>query len=334
MLKIRRFAKLLVLFSLMSYSMVSTGQDLVFSQYFKSPLLLNPGFAGISPYPYISLNYRNQWPSLDNAYTTYAASYNQYFDRAKSGLGVQLVQDNQADGILSTSKIGVTYAYNLDFTSGYSLKLGIGVEFNQQRLQWDKLIFGDQIDLINGPDASRISTETRPSQLSTGYGNINTGFLFFNEQWYIGFAMFNLNKPTTSFGLAQNDSNRGIPLRYSLHTGYQIVLSDNKKYGATFFQPTALVTNQTGFWQANVGLTYGIDVFEAGLFLRTTETNRDAVIAMIGYNIGFVDVTYSYDINISELNNSGGSHEIGVIFDLKTKYPPKSKLNDCLKLFK
>ena len=47
-------------------------QDPVFSQFYATPMQLNPAFAGTTYAPRITLNYRNQWPSWPNAYTTYA----------------------------------------------------------------------------------------------------------------------------------------------------------------------------------------------------------------------------------------------------------------------
>ena len=45
--------------------------------FMRLPLRLNPAFAGTTYAPRITLNYRNQWPSLNNAYETYAVSYEQ-----------------------------------------------------------------------------------------------------------------------------------------------------------------------------------------------------------------------------------------------------------------
>ena len=63
------------------------GQDPHFTQYYANPLYLNPAFAGSDICPRFSMNYRNQFPNF-GAYQTYSASYDQYVDAVKGGLGM------------------------------------------------------------------------------------------------------------------------------------------------------------------------------------------------------------------------------------------------------
>ena len=50
---------------------IANAQDPNFSQFFASPLTLNPALTGKFDGVYrIAGNYRNQWPSINNAYTT------------------------------------------------------------------------------------------------------------------------------------------------------------------------------------------------------------------------------------------------------------------------
>ena len=55
-------------------------QDAGFSQFYANPIYLNPALTGNRSNPTLSLNYRNQWPSLQSSFTTYAASWDQHFD--------------------------------------------------------------------------------------------------------------------------------------------------------------------------------------------------------------------------------------------------------------
>jgi type IX secretion system PorP/SprF family membrane protein len=310
------------------------GQDLVFSQYQKSPLLLNPGFAGVSPYPIFTLNYRNQWAQFDNAYVSYAGSYNQYFPSVRSGLGVQVTSDVQADGIIKQNSLGLYYSYTLEFAGDNFMKLGLGGTFGQTSLDWNRLIFSDQIDRINGPDGTLSSAEVAPNDLSSAYFDISTGFLFYNKKWFVGLGLFHLNTPNIGFSL-NSDISSGNPLRYSIHAGYQIDLWDTKGSDAAFIQPMVLFTRQAKFTQLNVGAASQFSSILLGVFYRhSVVENQDAVIGMMGYQFDLVDVTYSYDYTVSNLGGSGGSHEIGVVFDLEAILPPRSKLNDCLKLFR
>ena len=315
-------------------SVVLKSQDLVFSQFYNAPLLLNPAFTGVTQYPTFTLNYRNQWPSFDNAYVSYAGSYNQYFAKARSGLGMQITSDVEADGILVNNSVGLYYSYTLEFSGDNYLKMGLAGTIGQSKLDWSRLVFGDQIDPTGGFTGQINSEETIPNNLSTQYFDISSGFLFYNKSFYIGFGLFHLNNPSIGYRL-NGPSDNGIPLRISAHAGYQVNLWDTKSKYPSFIQPTVLVTRQAQFTQVNVGVGAQLGRALGGMFYRHTVNNPDAFIAYMGYQLDVVELTYSYDITVSQLaGRSGGSHELGVVFDLEVVLPPKSKLNDCLKLFR
>lgn len=325
---------ILVVFGLIGSCGILRSQDLVFSQFNHSPLLLNPGFTGLSPYPIFSINYRNQWPSIDNAYVSYAGSYHQYFPSVRSGLGLQITSDTEADGIISNNSAGVYYSYSIQFSNDNYLKMGLAGTIGQTKLDWSRLVFGDAIDVINGNDGSLSTSEISPTNLGSGYFDVSTGLLFYNSRWFAGLGIFHLNKPNDGFSL-NNNSQNGNPIRVSLHGGYQIDIGYTKGKSPSFIQPTVLLTNQADFTQVNIGLAGQFSTIKVGAFYRHTISNPDAAIVWLGYSFGLVDLTYSYDFTVSQLSGqSGGSHEIGVVFDLESILPPRSKLNDCLKLFR
>lgn len=324
---------LFVFLGIISFSDSLKSQDLVFSQFNNAPLLLNPGFAGISPYPIFTINYRNQWQRFDNAFVSYAGSYNQYFPSVRSGLGVQITSDVQADGILKNNTAGLYYSYTLEFSGDNFLKMGLAGTIGQSSLDWDRLVFGDQLDVIDGNDGNTATSEVSPNDLRSSYFDVSTGFLFYNQNWYVGVGLFHLNRPNTGFSL-NNQISSGNPLRFSVHGGYQINLWDTKGSDTAFIQPTVLFTNQAEFSQLNLGLAGQFSTILVGAFYRHTISNPDAAIVWLGYKFDVIELTYSYDFTVSQLNGSGGSHEIGVVFDLEAILPPKSKLNDCLKLFR
>ena len=67
---------LLFLTVCVSLASVVTAQDPNFSQFFASPLTLNPALTGKFDGDFrFAANYRNQWPSINNAYTTGTASF-------------------------------------------------------------------------------------------------------------------------------------------------------------------------------------------------------------------------------------------------------------------
>jgi len=296
-----KFCILLLFFA--AYNL--NGQDPIYSQYYTAPLQLNPAFAGNTDYPLFHANYRLQWPSIAQAYTTYSASYDQYFENTRSGLGFHVLSDDAGNGILKTTKLSGIYSYKILFNGDYNLKIGLEAGYIQTRLDWNKLIFNDQLDpstgLITNGGSVIPSSEDMPQNLSSGIFDISSGVLLYNPLYYVGISFKHLNNPQNSL-LGSSESFVGLPTRISLHGGLQI----NFDRG-----------NKIGFWY------------------RTTFNNSDAVIFTTGAKLENIKLQYSYDYTISELGlDTGGTHEISIKMALESLGPKKSKYNDCLSLFR
>jgi hypothetical protein len=71
-----------------------------------------------------------------------------------------------------------------------------------------------------------------------------------------------------------------------------------------------------------------------GLWFRHTFGNSDAIIVLAGYEMKFFKIVYSYDLTVSKLGtNTGGAHEISLIFNFENKKKYQD-YNNCLKLFR
>ena len=82
-------------------------QDPHFSQFFASPLTLNPALTGRFDGNFrVAGNYRNQWPTINNAFTTATVSFdmpilaNRIPEYDTWGVGIMALTDKTADGIL------------------------------------------------------------------------------------------------------------------------------------------------------------------------------------------------------------------------------------------
>src|SRR5690349_22780287 len=92
-------------------------QDPNFSQFFASPLTLNPALTGKFDGVYrVAGNYRNQWPTINNAYTTGTASVdfgilkNRIPDVDQFGIGLMGFTDRAGDGVLVSNYAGLSVA--------------------------------------------------------------------------------------------------------------------------------------------------------------------------------------------------------------------------------
>ncbi len=316
-------------------------QDLIFSQYYNSPIHINPAFAGTVSYPHFTTNYRLQWPSLNRVYETYAVSYDQFFKKLNSGFGFTALNDDQGDGTLRTTKASGIYSYKIIFNKNWQIKFGIEVAYNQNRLNWEKLIFFDQIDPVSGPFNSGgipfPTSEVRPESLNNSYLDIGMGMLLYNPSYYIGISLDHLNGPYAGFTQSATDaSSESLPVVFSIHAGTQIVLlKDNKGNPFTFISPNVVYARQSDFDQINAGAYIQVGPIFGGAWVRHTLKNIDSFIFSFGVNLNYIKIGYSFDLTSSELGlSTGGSHEIGISLGLSKLEKKESKYNDCLSLFR
>ena len=133
---------------------VSYSQDIHFSQFFSSPLFLNPSNAGDFPGDYrFVLNNKNQWNSFTDAYSSFAGSIDAGFDNtfiknSRSGIGLQINNDIAGDGRFGTTQLYLNLAYQLSLDKSQNFKLGLGFTggYVMHGIDFNKLYFGNQYD--------------------------------------------------------------------------------------------------------------------------------------------------------------------------------------------
>ncbi len=314
-------------------------QDPIYSQFYIDPLQINPGFTGNTYVPKVALSYRMQWPLIAFAYNSYAASYDQYFEQANSGFGMNILSDNAGNGIYVHNKISLFYAYRMRLTGDSYLKIGIDAAFVQNRLDWNKLTFSDQLNAEFGaisPGGTPYPTnELQPDRLTRNYADASFGILYFNPNYYVGASAKHINTPNDNFLRINDNLFSGLPLRLSVHAGAEIPVGNYNIGGfRTFISPNVLYVRQGEFAQLNVGAYANLGVIFLGTWYRHANTNPDALIFSTGIKQGNLKIGYSFDLTISQLSvNSGGAHEIGISFLIGNE-EKRTDYNDCFQLFR
>ena len=77
-------------------------QDVEFSQFYTSKNYLNPAFTGLSSDQSFSSVYRNQWPSIKNAYESYFVSFDRRIKGREAAVGIYYLGDVAGEGALQT----------------------------------------------------------------------------------------------------------------------------------------------------------------------------------------------------------------------------------------
>lgn len=278
-------------------------QDPEFTQFYANPLYLNPAFAGSAQCPRLILNYRNQWPGIENAFQTYSGSFDRYVKQLSGGLALQLVRDGSGQGTFQTTSVSASYAYHTPINKKISLSAGFKAGFLQKSIDWAALTYGDMIDKNKGfvyESSEQAGVNSRSNV------DFSAGVMAFSKKAFVGFAVNHLTQP--KIGLT--DNNTRLFRRYTGHAGVTIPIG-GENFSDLSLSPNVLFTYQNTFRQLNVGLYVKKGFLTVGLWYRS----EDAMIILIGIETAKYKIGYSYDITISQLaDRSAGAHEVSFTF--------------------
>jgi len=314
-------------------------QDPIFSQFYVTPLQLNPGLAGLSEDLRVAGSYRLQYPGFNGAYKSYTVSADLFFPDRSVGGGFWLLSDDAGNGILKTIKAAGIFSYQLRVGDNTFLKSGAEVGIVQSSLRWDRLVFGDQLDDLLGdtsPGGTPFPTEEiAPDKNQVIYPDIGLGMVLYGRTLYAGLAVRHLNRPDPDFLRVNNNLSPRLPMAWTFHAGgsWRILRAWSGRANRITFSPSVLYARQAGLSQLNAGFVLGAGMLQVGAHYRHTGTNSDAIIGIFGLQTNMLRISYSYDMTISGLPGSGGSHELGLVYHFDDG-DTESRYNDCLQLFR
>jgi len=295
---------ILLLFIILGLMVQVYSQDVIYSQFYANPIYLNPAIAGSKLSSRLTLNYRNQWPTVSQGYNSMSVSFDQPIEKISGAVGVIVNGDVAAGGIYNTFSANGIYSYRLEVSSKILVNAAIQVGYLQHRLDWSKLIFEDQ------------ANQVVPSQLNVGKLDFSAGLLAgYNELVYLGVAVNHLTQPDMSY--YEGTTNR-MDMRYTVHSGVMINVregSNGRESGSLSISPNIIYVQQGNFRQLNLGVYANTYPLIAGLWLRHSFENPDAAILLVGFQQRNYKVEYSFDYTLSRLNiGTGGAHEISMVF--------------------
>lgn len=303
---------------------IALSQDLHFSQYFNSPLLVNPANTGFAPDVdwRLGINYRNQWAGvLANPYKTMGAwgdvqLFNNRFENGWMGLGVSILRDVAGSSNLSSTKAFVSVAYHQLIGYKSLLSGGFGIGAVNKRIDVSKLTFDNQ---WNGKffDVQIPSNEVFTNS-SVWYPDFQAGLnyaWFPSDKAYVnaGFSAMHLNKPNESF-FSNSATDSRLDVRYNFFLNGSFKLNDQWIINPNIYVSELAKVNETVFgMNAHYNLSSdGNTELIGGLYCRL----KDAVIPMIGYKFNDITVTVNYDATSSSLGTytqTKGAYELSLV---------------------
>ena len=245
------------------------------------------------------MNYRNQWPGIKDAYTTYSTSFDKYSEKLKGGVGVNVFHDRSGGGRLTTTAASAVYAYQYQISKKVTIKLGGKATYVNKSIDWNRLVFGDMIDAREGIVYGTQQQFGEPVH----YADFSAGALLYTDYFFGGFAVDHLTKPAE--GLL-NRYATSLPRKYTFHAGANIPLGKMRKMNRAI-SPNIMITKQNEFTQVNVGMYLRLRELVVGTWYR----NKDSFILLAGIETSKFKFAYSYDVTTSGiLQQSMGSHEL------------------------
>jgi type IX secretion system PorP/SprF family membrane protein len=318
---------------------ISKAQDPLFSQFYHSPLYLNPGLAGCGKNDFrLSYSSRVQWMRLPNPMQYHSFAADKYFDAPNVSAGA--IINHFEEGYVKTTYAGAILAKNFG-NNGYNCKdwffnFAMQFGFAVRNVNKDKLLFGDQLNQ-NGPNGQQSQVELFQNA-NRAYFDASAGAVLTYSNWMFGFAAQHLTQPYN--GLVGDGYENKLQRRYTFHASF---LKDaySEEEGGIIYKPTAILNYQSSSRSLMLGSLFDMPErnIEFGLWYRNNwsfSNNHSVVISMNikfgkqkNYYTGQGDNRYragvSYDAELTRpgVRTTAGSAEMGLLYEAFNETCPK-----------
>ncbi|MCC6256797.1 MAG: PorP/SprF family type IX secretion system membrane protein [Chitinophagaceae bacterium] len=306
------------------FTLAASAQDPHFSQFFASPLTLNPAFTGKFDGKWrIAANHRDQWPSIPKAYVTTSASVDFPILASKIpegdvfGIGISGVSDASADNALKLNygSLSLSYHRALDEEGYNTIGAGFQGTYSSMTIDPNKLTFEDQLTQ-NG--FTRPTNDILVNGNNQNYFDVNAGLLYSGStngenNYYLGVSMYHINRPKVSF----KDKNWYLSGRVTIHGGGYFPVSDVVGVNTSVIYQVQNKASETILGAAlSLNANPG-EINPTSIYVGSWYRFNDAIIPYLGIEFAGLRIGASYDINTSSLKaatSSRGGSEFSIIY--------------------
>jgi type IX secretion system PorP/SprF family membrane protein len=320
--------RLLTLLAVMCISLASIAQDIHFSQYYASPLTLNPALVGKFNGEWrVGAIYRSQWaPASKPLFMTpeVFADFSLFKGKLKGdalGVGISLYTDrqNKASFVWYYPSLSVAYHKGLGKNKGTQISLGFQEAYCMKNLNFNNMQFADGFTLGSDGYTYGSSSEVNNLKTSVNYFDMSAG-LFANSKvhkkvtLYGGFTWFHLGHPLEQFSKSTTAQGTDIAWRFVVHGGAEVAVTNN-----VVLIPGLLYQYQGKAQEINFGLTAGYHIqvkpegnttVFAGVWDRlnpeyngtsTSKWGEESIIPKIGFEAKRIRFGAALDIPLSSV---------------------------------
>ncbi len=292
-------------------------QDVHFTQFNASPLIVNPAFTGnFSGRMRASAIYRDQWRSISVPFKTIAVSVdapivNDLTIDDYLAAGIQVYNDRAGDANLSNLSALASVAYHKFLGAGVNKAISVGFQggYTQKSFDLTKLYFSDEfVDGTFQPGSTGNNLDPK-----TNYFVFNAGISWAHQagekfSYVLGIGANNLNQPRETFDRDEK-ADVGLAMRYNGQIGAIAYMSERLS-----LRPAFLYQQQANAREMIAGNEFHLIVgdpefqtFTTAVFLGGWYRFDDAAMITAGLEYKGVRLGLAYDYTVSTLKNNARS---------------------------
>ena len=290
------------------------GQDPSFSQFFSSPLNINPALTAIINADWrLKSNMRDHWIGPASPYITGSVSFDKKLMHDKvpgteegnvMGIGSMLMFDQAMGGVAKSMWASLNLSYNIKLVNGnvkHKLGVGFGAIYGRRTVDFSRLDFEEQFTgygfNVNLPTGEAALSNMKP------YVSASAGMTYSvtteKSNLDVGVAAFHLNKPKQTF---LENENQILAIRKVAHSNFETFLNER------------MVLNINGIYQYQDEASYFSLGGAVGYFLGDPNFSmlnagvwywsKNAIVPYVGLTYKDMQFGVSYDLTVSKLNQA------------------------------
>ncbi len=333
-----KIVQLIFLLFLLFCGPVLHAQDVTFSHFLYAPSYYNPAAVGIDRGFLGALNYRRALMYMPSKFETYAVGLDQSLHdtglKGLGGVGLFVVNNQEGEGNLNTLAVGIPISGRVELTEQWTLQAGIAPVIYQKTINWNNLIFSDQLNPYYGIDHAVSPAALLDAAPRVNFFDFDVGLWaryesdpsqqanVLNDVLDIGISIQHIPEPNQSFFTQKSR----LPSKYVLMARYSHNLGDYRLLESKI-QPVLLFESQGPMQDFVAGVNYARPGFNFGGFFRREQNSImkfSELIFLTGVDLNLnndlfstIRFNYSADFFLSTNKAKGNlSHEVSLIFHL------------------
>lgn len=313
-------------------------QDIHFSQFNETPVLLNPALSCTAYDTRIIANYKSQWASVSSPFQTYGISIEKSIKHLKlkkayMGISLSVYKDKAGDAGLGSilANLGFNAIVNTGEYSKLSAGIGAGVNYRTldvSKLQWESQYNGSTYDAaIASGEKTPVSAFAQADFVGGIVYHYSKSEKYISAQegtkFDIGFSAFHYNMPQYSF---VNSGDKQFA-KFVVHSNFDIGI----KGAGVAIVPSALYARQGPSQEINIGCLFKYIISDQSVYTNIKKPSALSIGAFYRVGDAFIPTALfqydkyafgiSYDLNLSQLTGASKAKG-GLEFSLRFNTSP------------